>query len=46
MKKLIVLMTVLVALAGFTLVTLYAGASEDMDSPAADNSTMEKPLKG
>ena len=46
MKKLIVLMTVLVALAGFTLMTLYAGASEDLDSPAADNTAVEKSLKG
>ncbi len=46
MKKLIVLMAVLVALAGFTLVTLFAGGSDDLDSPAADNAAIERPLKG
>jgi hypothetical protein len=45
MKKLIVLMTVLVALAGFTLVTLFSGDAEDMESPAADNKAVEKNLK-
>ena len=28
------------------LMTLYAGASEDLDSPAADNTAVEKSLKG
>ena len=45
MKKLIILMTVLVALAGFTLVTLFSSGADDHDSPAADNTAVEKTLK-
>ena len=45
MKKLIVLMTVLVALAGFTLVALYSGTADDLESPAAGKTNIEKEFK-
>ncbi len=48
MKKLIVLMAVLVALAGFTLVALQSGPAdaESLDTPAAEKSEKSGSKRG